>query len=402
MPIFNSLNDQLAISWLERSSDLGDLAAKKVLADIYLDSQQIKQGKALYQSLAEEGDLESIEKIAIINSNQNQTAAAKDWWIKAANLGSGLAMESLGRICSHEQRIDEAIAWLVKATEHEFLFPKNNSFSGNSSTYFKLANLFLRIGDYHSAISWYTKELDSGNDSVNTWIGECYWALNELVKAETFFNAALSSGYGYYWFAQYGLGRIRMAQGHLDEAKQLLGDSVYSGYTVGNIKLAEILIKTNDKSSGYDRAKIGSNEINTDIYSNMSDPNLYHIDDIAYQVEIAVQSLIDLENNLKIKDLEKIPEVVNQITNAISNLGIFYYRFGLLDKAKEKLIEALQRKDNFAEAEASYFLAKIYNKVGESKKADEYQDRCEKSGGYTPGWLNDSNDDENDLNEEEI
>jgi hypothetical protein len=77
-----------------------------------------------------------------------------------------------------------------------------------------------------------------------------------------------------------------------------------------------------------------------------------------------------------------------QSTNAMSNLAIAYYLAGDLESSERWFNQALDRPDEFAESEASYFLALIADLNGDSAKAAKYRKRCEAAGGYEgPDWL---------------
>jgi len=76
-------------------------------------------------------------------------------------------------------------------------------------------------------------------------------------------------------------------------------------------------------------------------------------------------------------------DVINESTNALSNWGILMFNLGRLDEAILKFNEALRREDQYAEAEASHYLAKIYERNGNQQLAQEYEARCARAGGYS-------------------
>jgi tetratricopeptide (TPR) repeat protein len=76
-------------------------------------------------------------------------------------------------------------------------------------------------------------------------------------------------------------------------------------------------------------------------------------------------------------------EVKNQSTNALSNWGISYHLRGDDNKAIELFEKALSREDGYAEAEASFFLALIWDSRGDTSRADSFRTRCEAAGGYS-------------------
>jgi hypothetical protein len=75
-------------------------------------------------------------------------------------------------------------------------------------------------------------------------------------------------------------------------------------------------------------------------------------------------------------------DVLNESTNSLSNWGIAKYKQGLLDEAIEKFELALSREDKYADAEASFYLAKIYSEQGNAKKSLKYEELCALAGGY--------------------
>lgn len=75
-------------------------------------------------------------------------------------------------------------------------------------------------------------------------------------------------------------------------------------------------------------------------------------------------------------------DVINESTNSLSNWGIAKYTQGLMAEAIEKFELALSRPDRYAEAEASYYLAKIYSAQGDFEKSKLYESRCSAAGGY--------------------
>lgn len=80
--------------------------------------------------------------------------------------------------------------------------------------------------------------------------------------------------------------------------------------------------------------------------------------------------------------------MMNQTTNAMANLGIAYFLVGDLDRSEETLLLALEQKDEFAEAEASFFLSLIYESKNDQVQADSFKKRAAAAGGYEPPtWL---------------
>ena len=101
-----------------------------------------------------------------------------------------------------------------------------------------------------------------------------------------------------------------------------------------------------------------------------------------------------------IPELEQNPDLISEIeyfanqaaaqlmegqsTNAISNLGIAYFKLRDFDASSNAFLTALNKPDRFAEAEASYFMALIENERGNLELARNYEERCKLAGGYEP------------------
>jgi tetratricopeptide (TPR) repeat protein len=80
-------------------------------------------------------------------------------------------------------------------------------------------------------------------------------------------------------------------------------------------------------------------------------------------------------------------EVYGETTNTMANMGIAYLMLGDQSRAIAALEAALERADEFAEAEASFFLADIYQRQGNHALAEEYANRAQEAGGYeAPDW----------------
>ena len=72
----------------------------------------------------------------------------------------------------------------------------------------------------------------------------------------------------------------------------------------------------------------------------------------------------------------------NQSTNAISNGAIAKYLQGNVEEAIEGFNLALSRDDHFADSEASWWLAMIYDELGNVDLESKYAQICFDSGGY--------------------
>lgn len=75
-------------------------------------------------------------------------------------------------------------------------------------------------------------------------------------------------------------------------------------------------------------------------------------------------------------------DVFLESTNALSQSAIALFLKGEDDNAIVRFKLALARDDKFAEAEASWWLAKIYEKRGDQDNEVLFRNRCEEVGGY--------------------
>jgi hypothetical protein len=75
-------------------------------------------------------------------------------------------------------------------------------------------------------------------------------------------------------------------------------------------------------------------------------------------------------------------EIPRETTNAMSNLGISKYMSGDSDRAIQLFTDALAREDGEAEAEASFYLSRIYAGQSNKTKATDFEARCAAAGGY--------------------
>ena len=76
-----------------------------------------------------------------------------------------------------------------------------------------------------------------------------------------------------------------------------------------------------------------------------------------------------------------------QSTNAISNGAIAKYLKGNVEESIEAFKEALLREDHFADSEASWWLAMIYNELGDEVNERKYASICFESGGFRVSQL---------------
>jgi len=120
------------------------------------------------------------------------------------------------------------------------------------------------------------------------------------------------------------------------------------------------------------------NSLNSKIYSELIPTGSWHEAEKLYNEAIAF-------------------DVGAQTTNLMCNFGIVLYLQGKIDEAIGQFNRALNRKDRYAESEASWFLARVYSERGDDSLSAVYEEKCRKSGGYsTPEFLTQGVDIEGD------
>ena len=77
----------------------------------------------------------------------------------------------------------------------------------------------------------------------------------------------------------------------------------------------------------------------------------------------------------------------DESTNALSNGAIAKYLQGKTEESIECFKEVLQREDHFADSEASWWLAMIYNELGDDVNERKYVSICLESGGFRVSGL---------------
>jgi tetratricopeptide (TPR) repeat protein len=124
-----------------------------------------------------------------------------------------------------------------------------------------------------------------------------------------------------------------------------------------------------DNSPIYSEVFLAINNLNTLIYSEyLPSKNWEAIDRLYHEYELS--------------------DVGEQSTNLMSNYGIALYIQGKVNEAIAQFEKTLDREDRFAESEASWFLAHIYNEAGDVEKSESYKQRCSYSGGYkSPNFI---------------
>ena len=141
--------------------------------------------------------------------------------------------------------------------------------------------------------------------------------------------------------------------------------------------LDDVLSWVADSDSDEDESEEPSGD------ANAVDPDIYEainrLNTLIYSEYLPSKNWEDIDRLYHEYELSDVGE---QSTNLMSNYGIALYVQGKVDEAIAQFEKTLDREDQFAESEATWFLAHIFKEAGNVEKWESYKQRCSYSGGY--------------------
>ena len=148
-------------NWLQAVADTGEIAAYAPLADLYMIGQGVRLDEerafSYYKKAAQRGDAESQFKLFSLYKQgkgaRKNEEKARYWLEEAAKQGHGDACFRLGTDLLAEEKVEEAIAHLLRAADKDH--PLVASLLGD--IYSK------QIGGLEKAKYWYEKALEGGD-----------------------------------------------------------------------------------------------------------------------------------------------------------------------------------------------------------------------------------------------
>ena len=376
-----------------------DLERAQYQASLRADRESRKREIAEIRVKAEANDPTALDRLFTLLQESGETAEALFWAAKAAKLGNIRAINLLLRDHLKNKNF-EPIEDLVKLAKKTDVY-RETSYAimlGGVHKYM--------IGELAASESLFRKVLER-KDLTYTPIEFMKWitaAQGDEKEAEQFEEllkkrSGADDSYVFDWFqaqlALYAVTKERIAKNKATAAdfymsaieivglgsegdwslyEEYMGKSASMGNAVAakrlaryyyvNEKLKESL-SVSQKFSNRDQdwALAWVSTANTYIFSTLIPQHKF--DEVAQYVAHA-----------------KKLDVENQTTNAIGNGAIALYFLGKTEEAISEFKLALDRKDKFSEAEASWWLKEIYEKIGDKESAEKYGARCKKAGGY--------------------
>lgn len=363
MPIFTDLNSPLADQLLEESAQLGDANAA-----LFLAKQLISRGQEL---------------------------ASRPYFIQAADAGLDVPKSRLGEIFFKQGNYADAIAHLGNALD-----------SGENEAGANLVRALIATGRLAELDNWIEK-IDIGIYHFNIpWL--LYWA-GQAEKARILFEKSYRATNK---FAAIELAMLFLLTDLPDKAKRWIDDAISSQILFAHVLEGDYYLAKNDiKKALESYLKVGAFEAHEDSFNEVqvlaglrvakiwaiqgkAEKSRVCAERVSYigatyvfsywgsfdEINFPYTRLLVDDYSSRVIDLD----IGIQTTNGWCNWGIAYWRHGLIDEAIEKLENALAQENKYSEAEASFFLSKIYESKGELTKSEEMRKRCEAAGGYKP------------------
>ena len=170
-------NYESAVEWLRRGAELGDDGSMFNLGDCYGEGKGVEKDwhKAVewYQKAYEiKGECAGVAALNIgsLFDNNGDYESAVEWYRRGAELGDDGAMFNLG-VCYEEgkgveENQSKAREWYRKAYEGK------GECAGQAAC--NIGNLFYNNEYYESAVEWYRRGAELGDDESMLSLGECY------------------------------------------------------------------------------------------------------------------------------------------------------------------------------------------------------------------------------------
>lgn len=376
-------------AWIEKVNSAKELTDNEnhLSQDDFLREGRIEEEDII---AAESGDTSAMIRIGeaykyafIASKNKKYFEASKNWFIKAAKAGDVNAFEELGFLFIQAEDGKEAKFWFEKAINAGVELPFN-----------------IEEVDFNSEEAEdYDKEVDeegeqfvadqaANNRALREWLPKAeagdFQAMNRVALA-FLREINLSAAFGWYVKAMnvqksgypwtYSAAFCAIQLDTLDTFSEILVKAADNGNVDAMFVLKFLVEETGDLESSPSWHKW---------MSRMDDPKAKQnlvmcINDIIFSVCIKTENW-DMIDFLAPKAISL--NVPNQSTNAVSNWAISKYVAGDFGSAKDLFLQALERSDQYAEREASFYLSKIFQREGNRKLSRFYEKRCRKAGGY--------------------
>ena len=251
-------NMSLAIKYLEKSYQKGDLRSIELLAISYEEIGERKKAKKIYEQhlktpnhfcLTQRGRMhledkefdEGIKllKLACANgvggaclvvgteyANRGRITEAKEYLIQAITLNDSDALIEMGKIYRSNGKDQEALHYFFQALEAK-----------NMTAAFEIGRYYHALKNEEEALFWLLKANEAKISDSNYYLGYIYLEKNELEKAKIYLQKVVETGERY---GHCGLGLIEYRQGNLENAKEYYLKGIAEGDMYSCYNLAEI------------------------------------------------------------------------------------------------------------------------------------------------------------------
>jgi TPR repeat protein len=218
-----------------------------------MDADTLKDSFTVFETGAALGDANSMNNLGSLYSVAKDSAKAREWYEKAADIGHPAAMLSLGEIHDNGYGVakDSAKAreWYEKAAD-----------IGHPAAMLRLALLYYTSQDYAKARKWYEKAAEKGSAGAMTSLGLLYanggGVAQDYAKAREWYEKAAEKGSGN---AMSYLGAL-FANGHgvpqdYDKAREWYEKAADKGNAEAMVKLGWLYDKGLGVPQDYAKAR---------------------------------------------------------------------------------------------------------------------------------------------------
>ncbi len=201
------------------SLDPDDYKVMTRLADGFRKTGDLNQAKRLYLSALKKNpfDTYAMMGLGIVFTKEGNDMEALKFFDALHELSEHpiIPLTAIANIYRRQRKYGKAIGYYEKALKID---------SGNSHTWHGKADCLRGMRDYPGAIKAWRMAQKCGMNPriVMTRIGDAYFNLDDLNKAEKSYNAALALGYDRY--ASMGMARIHAIRKQLDEVSRIFSE----------------------------------------------------------------------------------------------------------------------------------------------------------------------------------
>jgi TPR repeat protein len=270
-----TVNEELAIEYLENSAETGNIFAKNKLASIYLKQGNVEKLPEILKYLEESANkldnswaMYSLGNIYLSDEYDiHDQEQALSWYIKSEKFGNEAAAYKLGKFYYNNGEYKEAIEHMNQCDNQysnyilgKIYLDKDSSFydinkginsmekaadENNSWAMYTLGKIFsdkdLNIYNIEKAIQWFKKSEELENEAAAYKLGKIYYEKNDFNRAIKYLNKCDNQ------YSNYILGNIYMnpesAYYNTDKGIDFLLKSANMGNSYAEMKIGILYLK---------------------------------------------------------------------------------------------------------------------------------------------------------------